>query len=96
MRIASLILVALGVYLLVHAAYDEYRGATHMPLRLIRLRGSRSNSAYLYRIVVRQNQNPELFRRFMTTHWIYASLIEGVGVALYLTNKPPKNVESPP
>ena len=46
------------------------------------------NRAYLYRIPVHREQNPELFRQFMMGHWIWAIGIEGVGWVLYARNKP--------
>lgn len=88
MRIWSIILMVLGIYLLAHAAYDEYSGTTHQPVILSR---HRYYSAYLYRRVCRKDQTPDVFRRFMTTHWIYAGLIGGIGVALFITSQPSKN-----
>lgn len=82
MRALSYILIALGVFLLAHAVYDECRGRTHMP---VRLSGRRFNTRYLYTLPVFRANNPELFRKFMTTHWIYAGLIAGAGCGLYLT-----------
>lgn len=88
-RIVSCVLIVLGICLLACAAHDEARGRTHKPLQILRLR--RFNSAYLYRIPVDRAQNPQLFRQFMTVHWIYAGLISGVGCALYIASKPSKN-----
>jgi hypothetical protein len=84
--IFSYILILLGIYLLVVTGYDEFRGVTHKPYAPIsRMRSAR---AYLYRIPVRREQNPELFRQFMMGHWIWAIGIEGVGWVLYARNKP--------
>ncbi len=88
MRLTSLILIALGVFLLVHSAFDEIRGTTHKPYHWLGIR--RYNSWYLYSIPVQRDKNPELFHEFMTTHWIYAGLVSGIGCALYLTNRPSK------
>jgi hypothetical protein len=83
MRIAAYILIALGIYCLASTAYDEYRGETHKPYVLVgRTRGR--HDGYLYSIPVLRQNSPELFHQFMTTHWIYAALISGIGCALYL------------
>ncbi len=74
--------------MLAHCAIDEIHGITHKPYQWFGLR--RYNSRYLYAIPVRRENNPELFREFMTTHWIYAVLVSGVGCGLYLTNRPSK------
>jgi hypothetical protein len=84
MRVLSYILIALGIYLLTSAAYDEYRGSTTKPATLI---GRRYNTAYLYSLHVLRDNNPELFREFIVTHWIYASLIEAAGCILYMKSK---------
>jgi len=85
MRVLSYILIALGICLLVAAGYDEYRGITGKPLALgIR---HRHNSGHLYRLRVSKVQTPQLFRQFMTTHWLYATLIGGVGCILYLADR---------
>jgi hypothetical protein len=84
MRVLSYILIAPGICLLASAGYDEFHGSTTKPETLM---GKRHNTAYLYsRHVLREN-NPELFREFMVTHWIYASLVEAAGCILYLSNK---------
>jgi hypothetical protein len=88
MRGLSYILIALGIYLLAATGYDEYRGITYKPASLLRTR--RYNQAYLYRIPVHREQNPELFRQFMNTHWLYAVGVEGVGLILLLKNRPPE------
>ena len=84
--IISYILILLGICLLVGAGYDELRGVTHKPHALVG--GRMYNRAYLYRIPVHREQNPELFRQFMMGHWIWAIGIEGVGWVLYARNKP--------
>ncbi len=91
MRRLSYILIVLGVILLALAAYDEASGTTHMPLQLFSFHRHTYNGGYLYRRIVRRSEQPELFRQFMTRHWIYAGLIAGVGCALYITTDPPKN-----
>jgi hypothetical protein len=88
MRGWSVLLLVLGLFLLAHSTYDECRGITHKPLSLAR---RRFNSGYLYRIPVRREQNPELFRQFMTGHWLYAGLFTGIGVALFITRMPRKD-----
>jgi hypothetical protein len=87
MRAISYILILLGIYLLVTATYDEFRGITRKPATL--MRRARYNPAYLYRIPVRQEQNPELFRQFMEIHWLYAAGFEGAGLVLWLRNRKP-------
>ena len=85
---ASYILLALGIFLLAVAAYDQCRGITHKPLTIFRAYGeSRNNRRYLYRIPVHREQNPQLFSDFMRTHWIYATAITAVGIALYLGSR---------
>lgn len=91
MRVLSFIAIALGIYLLASAGYDELRGVTRKPVTLLSLK-RRFNTSYLYSIPVQRQQNPELFRRFMLTHWIYAIVIEGVGCVLYLNSKPEKGM----
>ena len=86
--IISYILTLLGICLLVGAGYDELRGVTHKAVGVGGGRGWGRNQTYLYRIPVRREQNPELFRQFMMGHWIWAIGIEGVGWALYARNKP--------
>ncbi len=83
--IFSYVLILLGIYLLAIAGYDEWRGVTHKPYVLEG--GRRYNQGYLYRIPVQREQNPELFRQFMTGHWIWAIGIEGVGWILWWKNK---------
>ncbi len=83
--ICSYILILLGIYLFVAAGYDEFRGVTHKPYALIGRR--RYYQAYLYRIPVRREQNPELFRQFMMGHWMWAIGIEGIGWVLYARNR---------
>jgi hypothetical protein len=98
MRALSYILIALSVYLLGHAVYDEYRGSTTMPVSFVGPGGillRRSNSRYLYSWPVQRENNPSLFHEFMVKHWIYAGLIGGLGLILCLANTPPKDVATP-
>jgi len=83
-RALSYILIALGIYLLASAGYDEVRGSTTKPATLM---GKRSNTAYLYSLHLLKENNPELFRKFMATHWVYASVVEVAGGILFLRNK---------
>jgi hypothetical protein len=83
--IFSYVLILLGMGLLVAASSDELRGVTYKPYAPVgRLR---YNQGYLYSIPVQREQNPELFRQFMTVHWIWAVGIEGVGWILFVKNK---------
>jgi hypothetical protein len=84
MRALSYILIALGIYLLACAGYDEFRGSTTKPATLM---GRRHNTAYLYSLRVLRTNNPELFRGFMVTHWIYAALMVVAGCILYQSYK---------
>jgi hypothetical protein len=85
MRVLSSILIALGIYLLASAGYDEYRGSTTKPATF----GGRHhyNTAYLYRLHVLRANNPELFHQFMVSHWVYASIIEVAGCILFLRTR---------
>jgi hypothetical protein len=83
MRAVACIIIAVGIYMLASAGYDEYRGITTKPASFGR---RHHNAAYLYRIPVLRSRNPELFHRFMTTHWIYASLVVVGGCVLYIQN----------
>ena len=87
MRIVPFILIVLGIYLLVAAGYDEYRGATTRPFTLMGGHRHGMGQAYLYRFMIHREQNPGLFREFMIGHWIWAAGIEGVGWFLFLKNK---------
>jgi hypothetical protein len=86
--IFSYVLIVLGIYLLAAAGYDEFRGITRRPILLtdFHRRGTMGH-AYLHRVPVRRQQNPELFRQFMMGHWIWAVGIEGVGWILCLRNR---------
>jgi hypothetical protein len=84
MRALSYILIALGICLLASAGHDEFGGNTTQPATVM---GRRHNSAYLYSLRVPRKNNPELFREFMVTHWIYASLVEVAGCLLYVRSK---------
>jgi hypothetical protein len=77
--IQSYVLILLGIYLLATAGYDEVRGITTKPATLIGAHGHGMGHAYLYRIPVRREQNPELYHQYMTGHWIWAVGIECVG-----------------
>ena len=81
MRAWSYILILLGIVLLACAGYDELRGSTTKPWTF---RRHSYNTAYLYRLHVLKEKNPELFREFMKTHWTYAVSAEVVGVILLL------------
>jgi hypothetical protein len=85
MRGWSYILLLLGILLLASAGYDEFRGSTTKPWTIIGRR--HRHDAYLYRLRVLKENNPELFRKFMATHWIYASFIAVGGVILFLWSK---------
>jgi hypothetical protein len=88
MRALSFILIALGIYLLGSAYYDEYRGCTFKPATLQgKATGRSANRGYLFSIPVKKEQNPELFRQFMVTHWIYAVVVEVAGCILYMKTK---------
>jgi hypothetical protein len=88
MRALSYILIALGIYLLVSAFYQEYQGITFQPAMFPgKARGMSANRGYLYSIPILKDQNPELFRKFMVTHWIYAAVVEVGGCLLCLKTK---------
>jgi len=87
-RILSLILIVLGLYLLGSAWHAEYCGITTLPETLAHgARGGYSNSRYLYRRLVYRQYDPERFRQYMLTHWLYASVIEVAGWMLYLRTR---------
>jgi hypothetical protein len=88
MRLLSYILMLLGIYLLAVAAYQEIHGRTTRPAmflpfteRAIRERRHSFNN-YIFSVPVLKRNNPQLFREFMTTHWVWAALILGGGVVL--------------
>jgi hypothetical protein len=86
--IFSYVLILLGVYLLLAAGHDEYRGITTKPVSLLtgfHRRGM--GHAYLYRIPVHREEDPKLFREYMTGHWIWAVGIESVGWLLYIRKR---------
>jgi hypothetical protein len=88
MRALSYILIALGIYLLAAAFYQECQGRTFKPVMLPgKATGMGANQGYLYSIPVLKHQNPEFFRKFMLTHWIYAAVIEVGGCLLYWKTK---------
>jgi hypothetical protein len=88
MRVLSYILIALGIYLLAAAFYQEYQGRTFKPAMLPgKATGMNANRGYLYSIPVLKHQNPELFRKFMVAHWIYAAVVEVGGCLLCLKTK---------
>jgi hypothetical protein len=93
MRVLSYILIALGIYLLASAFYQECRGKTFKPAMLQgKATGLGANHGYLYSIPVLKSQNLELFRKFMVTHWIYAAVIEVGGCLLYLKTKQDEDI----
>jgi hypothetical protein len=47
----------------------------------------RHNAEYLHFSPLLKMNEPGLFREFMVTHWIYASLVELTGCILYLRSK---------
>jgi len=87
--ILSYILILLGIYLLAAAGYDEFQGITTKPVSLLPHKGLQrgTGQAYLYRIHVHQDQDPQLFRQFMTGHWLWAVGLEGIGWILYIRNR---------
>jgi hypothetical protein len=92
-RILALMLIVLGLYLLGSAGYDEYRGMTTLPETLAHGgRGGHSNSRYLYRRLVYRQYDPERFRKYMLTHWLYASVIEVAACVFYLRTKELENL----
>src|ERR1700722_6223963 len=93
MRTLSYILLALGIYLLGHALYDECSGVTHQPISFFYRR--HTHSGYLYSIPVRRDNNPQLFHEFMVKHWVYGGLMAGLGLALYLTTNKPEDPATP-
>jgi hypothetical protein len=82
--VISSILIVLGIYLLASAGYDEFRGSTTTPAMHT---DKHHNTAYLRSLPLLKKNEPELFRQFMVTHWIYASLVEITGCTLYLKSK---------
>ena len=88
MRGWSIALLAIGIFLLAHSTFDECRGVTHKP---VSFRRRAFNTAYLYQIPVSREQNPELFRQFMTGHWLYAGFSIGIGCALFVASMPRKD-----
>jgi uncharacterized membrane protein len=87
----SYVLIVLGIYLLAHAGYQEWRGDTIRPAmylpftkRAILERGH-VNHGYQFHIHVLKKNNPELFREFMEAHWLWAVLIEVAGIVLCAT-----------
>jgi len=88
MRVLSYILLALGIFLLASAGYDEFRGVTHKPADLLRRRHA-SYSGYLYRIPIVRDNSPGLFQAAIKTHWIYLAVVLVAGVILFpIDNRP--------
>jgi hypothetical protein len=84
MRGLSYALIILGLCWLAIAGYDEYSGVTTKPWEL----GHRHrNSAYLYRIRVQKDRQPELFRQFNGTRWLFGSLALAGGCIAFLVAK---------
>jgi hypothetical protein len=89
-RAFSYILMILGIYLLIDAGCQEFRGVTVRPLKYLpfsrrAILDHRHHGYYLFRVRVFKRNNPELFREFMDTHWLYAVLIEVWGILLCAT-----------
>jgi len=84
--ICSYVLIALGIYLLTAAGYDQFRGATNLPIGISDFGHNGMGHAYRHRFLVHRQQDPELFRRFMIGHWLWAVGIEGAGWLLLLKN----------
>lgn len=95
----SYLLILLGIYLLTHAAYQEFTGDTVRPYQYLPftrraiLARRNPNPYYQFRIHVLKQNNPELFREFMTAHWVWAVLIAGIGVYLNATGYVPPATE---
>lgn len=73
MRAWAFILLLIGFYLAACAGYDEYRGITRRPLIFMPLTRDAilDNPHGSVRVIVLKKNNNPLFRRFMTTHWIW-------------------------
>jgi hypothetical protein len=82
-RIIASVLILLGIYLLIHAGYQEIRGDTVRPWEYMPFSRDwvldHHHSSYPFKIHVLKANNPERFREFMNTHWFWAALIEAVG-----------------
>jgi hypothetical protein len=81
MRSLAYILLAIGMVLVGCAIYDEVRGSTTQPYQW--LGRHRYYNRYIYRLRVLRSNNPELFRQFMSRHWVYAAFF-GVGGVIVL------------
>lgn len=86
MRVLSYILIALGIYLLAAAFIKNVR-EERSSRRCFQAAGMSANRGYLYSIPVLRDQNPELFSKFMVTHWIYAGVVEAGGCVLCLKTR---------
>lgn len=81
MRILSFILIVLGIYMLIFAVHDQVSGCTTMPLVF---GPTDAQHSYLFRKLVFQDKNPDLFHHFMLGHWICAFVVEIAGWILLL------------
>src|SRR5271154_2269188 len=86
MRALSYILIVPGIYLLVLAGYQEFRGNTNRPesnmpfsSRSI-LENSHSHHTYQFAIRVLKKNNPTLFRKYMIDHCLWSFWIEVAGI----------------
>lgn len=77
MRTISYILLLVGIVLLAHAGYNEFRGSTRTPT-------SKYNPTSE---TVTKAGNPEVFRNAMTYHWFYAFMLLGAGGIAYWIDK---------
>ena len=79
-RLASYFLIGAGICLLVLASYDQGRGITGEPLRI---QAQYDHSESVQPVSESKASNPKLFREYMTTHWIRAFAVVGVGSVLW-------------
>ena len=79
-RLASYVLLAVGICLLVLAAYDQGRGITVEPLRI---QAQYDHSESVQSASESKASNPNLFGQYMITHWIRAFVVVGVGCVLW-------------
>jgi hypothetical protein len=78
MRVLSYILMIAGLCLLGIAAYQEWSGVTTRPIT------GRTGSVVGGPKHIERASDAEYFRRVMAAHWLYASIITFLGVALRL------------
>ena len=85
--------MAVGIYLLASAGYQEFRGSTIRPEMYLPfskraiLENRHANHRYQFSIIVLKKNNPELFREFMEAHWLWAVLIEAAGIVLLVRSE---------